>query len=87
MLRADPRAARVIAGLSAATAPCLLVGRTADEQWDGSLARLIPGGEVFEVPRADHLLEIMGDPLASIDVLRSVTAAVADFLHGLALRP
>lgn len=62
--------------------PSLLVGGTADELWDGARART---GDpevvrVIEVPGADHSMEIPGDELASVDVLRIVVAQMAAFV-------
>lgn len=52
-----------VAALRRTTAPFLLVGGTADNAWDGRLAReLTP--HVLEIPGADHTLEVPGRPLA-----------------------
>jgi hypothetical protein len=42
------------------------------------------GRPVFEAPGADHGLEIPGDPLASIDILRDLTTAMDDFVRRIA---
>jgi hypothetical protein len=69
--------------IGAATAPTLLIGSTADPTWsEGS----IPENEaldVVELNGLDHSLQINADPLASLDVLRDVTARVAVFLEPL----
>ncbi|HEU5363459.1 MAG TPA: hypothetical protein VFU56_08965 [Gaiellaceae bacterium] len=57
-------------GLRARTAPALLVGGTADESWDGDLAREL-GDEVVELEGADHGLGRIGD-LAELE--RAVSA-------------
>ena len=66
--------------LGSATAPTLLVGSRADPTWsDGS----VPDNsalEVLELDGLDHSLQVSGDPLASLDVLRDVTARVGAFL-------
>ncbi len=59
--------------------PALLVGGTADESWDGELARRA-GHEVLEVDGGDHGLQIPGDPLASVDALRRVAERVDAFV-------
>ena len=74
-------AADVVNGLSAATAPSLLVGGTADATWDGALARSIPTGEVVEVADGNHALQISGAPMKSIEALLVVTEAIARFLR------
>jgi hypothetical protein len=70
----------VAAALRAATAPVLLVGSTADETWSNGGQ---PGGdavEVVEFDGLDHSLQVKGDPLASLDVLRKVTERIGAFL-------
>jgi len=76
-LLSDPRCA---AALRNASAPCLLIGGTADPWWDGPLARdLTP--HVLEVPDADHGMVLPGAPLArSAAVLGRVATAVEEFL-------
>jgi hypothetical protein len=74
--------AEVVGALSAATAPALLVGSTADPTWaDGEQPR---GSaiEVVEFDGLDHSLQVERDPLASLDVLREVTARIGAFLDG-----
>jgi hypothetical protein len=70
----------VVAALRAARAPALLVGSSADPTWsDGER----PGGgsvSVLEFEGLDHSLQVEGDPLASLDVLRTVTDRVGAFL-------
>ncbi len=71
----------VVGALASSSAPTLLVGSSADPTWsDGEQ----PGGasvEVLEFEGLDHSLQVEGDPLASLDVLRQVTQRVGDFLR------
>jgi hypothetical protein len=70
----------VVGALEAATAPALLVGSPADPTWGEGV---VPEGasiEVLELEGLDHSLEVAGDPLASLDVLRRVTERVGLFL-------
>jgi hypothetical protein len=71
----------VVAALRAGTAPALLVGSSADPTWsDGEQ----PGSgsvEVLEFEGLDHSLQAEGDPLASLDALRTVTERIGDFLE------
>jgi hypothetical protein len=73
----------VAAALSSSSAPALLVGSAADPTWsDGEQ----PGGgsvSVLELDGLDHSLQVEGDPLASLDVLRSVTEHIVAFLDRL----
>lgn len=73
----------VVAALASSSAPALLVGSTADPTWsDGEQ----PGGEfvsVLEFDGLDHSLQVEGDPLASLDVLRTVTERIGAFLDRL----
>jgi hypothetical protein len=71
----------VVSALSSSSAPALLVGSAADPTWsDGEQ----PGGgsvSVLEFEGLDHSLQVEGDPLASLDVLRQVTERIRDFLE------
>lgn len=69
----------VVAALREATAPCLLVGGTADGMWDGAAARSL-SPHVFEVDRADHQLNVPGPVADSIAVLGRVVEAIEEFL-------
>jgi hypothetical protein len=74
---------RVVDDLARTSAATLLVGSTADQTWDSSR---IPDNqmlEVFELDGLDHGLELPGDPLASADALKRVTARVGEFLDRL----
>ena len=71
--------AEIAAAFSRLEAPALLVGGTADESWDGEVARRA-GHEVLELDGADHSLQRSGDPIASVGLLRQVTERVDDFL-------
>jgi hypothetical protein len=61
----------VVHGLRRRTAPALLVGGTADESWDGAIAREV-ADEVLELEGADH-------GLAKIEQLPLIVDAVARF--------
>ena len=69
-------------GLAAASAPCLLVGGSADPTWDTAIARSVPRAEVLEIGGADHRLQIPGDVAGSVDALHRVVSAVATFIAG-----
>jgi pimeloyl-ACP methyl ester carboxylesterase len=69
----------VAAGLARATAPCLLVGGTADKLWDSALARRL-SAHVLEVEDADHGMYVPGPLTDSIAVLARVVTAVEEFL-------
>ena len=69
----------IAAALGAAPAPALLVGSRDDPTWgDGQLPDN-PALEVLELEGLDHSLQVSGDPLASLDVLRTVTERVCAF--------
>jgi hypothetical protein len=68
-----------VAALRRASAPCLLVGGTADRWWDGQIARSITP-HVVEVPAADHGMIVPGELSASAAVLGQVATAVEQFL-------
>jgi hypothetical protein len=69
----------VVASLRRATEPCLLVGGTADQLWDGALARRL-SPNVLEVDGADHGMFLPGALAASAAVLGRVVTAVERFL-------
>jgi hypothetical protein len=68
-----------VAALRRATGPCLLVGGTADQYWDGQAARSITHG-IVEIDGADHAMFVPGQLAASATVLGQVITAVEDFL-------
>lgn len=68
-----------MAALRRATGPCLLVGGTADQFWDGQAARSLPA-EVVEIDGADHGMFVPGRLAASAAALGQVITAVEDFL-------
>jgi hypothetical protein len=74
----------VVAALASASAPALLVGSAADPTWaNGELPK---GGaiEVVEFEGLDHSLQVDGNLLASLDVLRQVTQRIGVFLETIA---
>jgi hypothetical protein len=68
-----------VAALHRATAPCLLVGGTADELWDGAVARSVTP-HVVEVAGADHGMFVPGGLAGSAAGLGQVITAVERFL-------
>ncbi|MGV9807870.1 alpha/beta hydrolase [Micromonospora chersina] len=70
----------VVDGLGRATAPCLLVGGTADSLWDGAVARRL-SPHVLEVPDADHSMLVPGPLARSAEALGRVCDAVEDFVQ------
>lgn len=71
--------AEIAAAFARLEAPALLIGGTADESWDGAVARQA-GHEVLELEGAGHSLQLSGDPVASVGLLRQVTVLVDDFV-------
>jgi hypothetical protein len=72
----------IAAGFERLGAAALLVGGSADESWDGELAASF-GKDVLELDGADHALQLPGDPLASVEALRTVVERVDGFLAAL----
>ncbi|MCP3785138.1 alpha/beta hydrolase [Micromonospora sp. A3M-1-15] len=69
----------VVESIRRASAPCLLIGGTADSSWRPILARdLSP--HVFEVEGADHGLRVPGPLARSAAVLGEMATAVENFL-------
>ena len=73
---------KTLAGLRRATAPCLRVGGTGDQDWDGEAARSI-SADVVEIDGADHGMLLPGPLAASASALGQVTTAVEAFLDRL----
>ena len=73
----------VVEALAAVTAPTLAIGSPADPTWANGAA--LGGGqlELLELPGLDHSLQVEGDPPASLDVLRRVSARIGAFLDAL----
>jgi hypothetical protein len=71
----------IVEALASASAPALLIGSRDDPTWsDGELPEN-PALEVLELDGLDHALQVKGDPLASLDVLRTVTDRTGAFLE------
>ena len=68
-----------VAALRQATAPCLLIGGTADTFWDGPAARSI-ATHVLEIDGAGHNMLVPGPLAASAAILGRVTTVVERFL-------
>ena len=71
----------VVAALNAAAGPALLVGSSADPTWADGERPDNDALEIVELDGLDHSLQVEGDPLASLDVLRRVTERVEAFLE------
>lgn len=72
----------LVDALESTTGKTLLVGGTADDYWDGTLARS-SGHQVLEMQGAHHGLEIAGDPSASVRLLGELVAAMEIFVETL----
>jgi hypothetical protein len=71
----------VVEALSAAGAPTLAVGGTADPSWtDGERPGPNEALELLELDGLDHSLQAAGDPRRSLEVLQEVTERVGAFL-------
>jgi hypothetical protein len=71
----------VVSALKATRAPTLLVGSTTDPTWAEGERPENDVLEIVELDGLDHSLQVEGDPLVSLDVLRQVTQRVAAFLE------
>jgi len=74
----------VVDGLARAGQPTLLVGGTADETWIPGSIPSTQAVRALELEGLDHSLQRDGDLEPAFEALRTVTAAVADFLDRLA---
>jgi hypothetical protein len=68
-----------VAALRRAKGPCLLAGGTADQVWDGQIARSITP-HVVEIDGANHGMFVPGPMAGSAAVLAQVITAVEEFL-------
>ncbi len=69
----------VVEAIGAAEHPPLLVGGTADQAWNGTVARRI-SPHVLEIPDADHALCVPGRVSRTAAVAGQVADAIEDFL-------
>ena len=69
----------IVDALGSASAPTLLIGSPADPTWGEGNVPDNSALEVCELPGLDHSLQVSGDPLGSLDLLRTVTQRVASF--------
>ena len=72
----------LVTALKASTGKTLLVGGTADDYWDSSIANS-SGHQVLEMQGAHHGLEIAGDPSASVRLLGEIVVAMETFVEAL----
>lgn len=70
---------QVVAALRRASAPFLLIGGTADDWWDGDVARSVTS-HVVEIKDAGHRMFVPGPLKESAAVLGEVSTAVERFL-------
>jgi hypothetical protein len=77
----------IVEALGSASAPTLLIGSPADPTWGDGEPPDNPALEALELPGLDHSLQVPGDPLASVDVLRTVTERVSAFYDRIAGTP
>jgi hypothetical protein len=68
---------------AAVRAPALLVGSVADPTWANGEHSGGDSVELLEFEGLDHSLQVEGNPLASLDVLRQVTERIGAFLDRL----
>jgi hypothetical protein len=72
-----------VSGLRNRAAPALLVGGTADELWDGAIAREL-STDVLELPDADHgFCPPDLDPVGILENQRAIVEGVGAFVDGL----
>jgi hypothetical protein len=70
----------VVDALARSSAPALAIGSPADPSWGEGELPDNPALERLELPGLDHSLQVEGDPLASLDMLRTVTERLGAFL-------
>jgi hypothetical protein len=73
----------VIAALGGTDLPTLVIGSPSDPTWGNGELPENEALEVMELDGLDHSLQIEGDPLGSIDILRDVIERISDFLDRL----
>lgn len=73
----------VRSALADTSEPSLIVGGTGDPTWDSQFAAGLEIVEVLEIADADHGLQHPGDPLNSVDVLKTVIDRVGQFVDHL----
>jgi hypothetical protein len=77
----------ISAALASASAPALLIGSRDDSTWSDGSVPDNPALDVLELEGLDHSLQVSRDPIASLDVLRTVTLRVCAFFDQIAGTP
>ena len=77
----------IVEALGSASAPALLVGSRADPTWSDGRVPDNPALEVLELEGLDHSLQVSRDPIASLDVLRTVLLRVCAFFDRISGTP
>jgi hypothetical protein len=77
----------ISAALASASAPALLIGSRDDPTWSDGSVPDNPALDVLELEGLDHSLQVSRDPIASLDVLRTVTLRVCAFFDRIAGTP
>ena len=74
----------LVAGIAANRGRQLLIGGTADEAWDSSVAAELrrEGCDVLEIPGADHGMCVPGDVVRSAEIHVEVARRMSAFLAG-----
>jgi hypothetical protein len=70
----------IVAALAGTESPALVIGSPDDPSWGEGELPDNPLLDVLELPGLDHSLQVDGDPMASLDVLRTVTQRIGAFL-------
>ena len=73
----------IVSALAETSHPTMLVGSRDDPTWGDGDVPESDALDVLELEGLDHSLQVSGDPLASLDVLRRVTERVGAFLAAL----
>jgi hypothetical protein len=71
----------VVAALSSSLSSTLLIGSSADPTWSNGEQPRDDSIELLEFEGLDHSLQVEGDPVASLEVLRTVTERIGAFLE------
>jgi hypothetical protein len=71
----------IVSSIRASPGLALLIGSSSDPTWSDGEQPGSESVEVLELEGLDHSLQVEGDPLASLDVLRAVTERIGAFLE------
>jgi hypothetical protein len=80
-LSPDFRDAETAQALEASNGPGLVVGSLEEEGWDRAAAARLRQFEILHLTHVNRFLEVAGNPIGSVDVMRQMLGRTADIVR------